>query len=100
MGRVEMTDEELQDRYRVTFSKVPQGAAADRNNPESRFFFFFDPKFKCDIYGSLLDVLLLEMWVPVQSDGGGKQFHVPAPSMEQQQQALPQLQPQQPLHNA
>ena len=47
-----MTGEELQDRYRVTFSKVPQeAAAADRNNPESRFFFFFDPKFKCDIYG-------------------------------------------------
>ena len=48
--RVEMTDEELQDRYRVTFSEVPQ-ESEDRNNPENRFFFFFNPKVKCDIYG-------------------------------------------------
>ena len=45
-----MTDEELQDRYRVTFSEVPQ-ESEDRNNPENRFFFFFNPKAKCDIYG-------------------------------------------------
>ena len=37
------------------------------------------------------------MWVPVQSDGGGKPSHVPAPFMEQPPPPQLQLQQQQPL---